>query len=186
MAQSGEPERGIRVLVVDDHPLFRAGIRERLEACGVEFVFEARVTDFVLAQSGNTRRLTGVRLADGRELGGDAVVLATGHSARDIYRLLERVGVEQWFLDPPGDQPLRGRHSDRPLARDAGRSLLCGRQKLLWRKHSVGQTDPQGFIGVDGAFRFMPNGLTERMLEVQEIQSGKFVTISPAPTQFVK
>jgi hypothetical protein len=32
----------------------------------------------------------------------------------------------------------------------------------------------------------MPNGLTERMLEVQEIQSGKFVTISPAPTQFVK
>ena len=47
-------------------------------------------------------------------------------------------------------------------------------------------TDPQGFIGVDGAFRFMSNGLTERMLEVQEIQAGKFVTISAAPTSFAK
>ena len=47
-------------------------------------------------------------------------------------------------------------------------------------------TDPQGFIGVDGAFRFMANGLTERMLEVQEIQAGKFVTISAAPASFGK
>ncbi len=47
-------------------------------------------------------------------------------------------------------------------------------------------TDPQGFIGVDGAFRFMANGLTERMLEVQEIQAGKFVTIDAAPASFGK
>jgi len=39
---------------------------------------------------------------------------------------------------------------------------------------------------VDGAFRFNPNGMTDRMLEVQEIQAGKFVTVSPAPSQFVK
>lgn len=31
MAHSGEPDASIRVLIVDDHPLFRAGIRERLE-----------------------------------------------------------------------------------------------------------------------------------------------------------
>lgn len=47
-------------------------------------------------------------------------------------------------------------------------------------------TDPQGFIGVDGAFRFTGNGLTERMLEVQEIQAGKFVTVDAAPTSFPK
>ena len=31
MAHSAEPDSRIRVLVVDDHPLFRAGIRERIE-----------------------------------------------------------------------------------------------------------------------------------------------------------
>ncbi len=68
--------------------------------------------------------------------------------------------------------------------------LLVARVARDWRpgtKFPIAQlTDPQGFIGVDGAFRFTANGLTERMLEVQEIQSGKFVTISPAPTQFAK
>jgi branched-chain amino acid transport system substrate-binding protein len=45
-------------------------------------------------------------------------------------------------------------------------------------------TDSGGFIGIDGAFRFRADGLSERMLEVQEIQKGKFVTIDSAPTAF--
>jgi branched-chain amino acid transport system substrate-binding protein len=68
--------------------------------------------------------------------------------------------------------------------------LLVARVARNWRPGtafpSSQLTDPQGFIGVDGAFRFMSNGLTERMLEVQEIQAGKFVTIDAAPTQFGK
>jgi hypothetical protein len=68
--------------------------------------------------------------------------------------------------------------------------LLVARVARDWRPGSrfpIGQlTDPQGFIGVDGAFRFNPNGMTDRMLEVQEIQAGKFVTVSPAPSQFAK
>ena len=68
--------------------------------------------------------------------------------------------------------------------------LLVARVARDWRpgtRFPVGQlTDPQGFIGVDGAFRFNPNGMTERMLEVQEIQAGKFVTVSAAPSQFAK
>jgi branched-chain amino acid transport system substrate-binding protein len=68
--------------------------------------------------------------------------------------------------------------------------LLVARVARDWRpgsKFPVSQlTDPQGFIGVDGAFRFLNNGLTDRMLEVQEIQAGKFVTVNPAPTQFSK
>ena len=66
--------------------------------------------------------------------------------------------------------------------------LLVARVARNWKpgsKFPVSQlTDPQGFIGVDGSFRFMPNGLTERTLEVQEIQAGKFVTINAAPTAF--
>lgn len=68
--------------------------------------------------------------------------------------------------------------------------LLVARVARDWRpgtRFPVAQlTDPQGFIGVDGAFRFNPNGLTDRMLEVQEIQAGKFVTVSAAPSQFTK
>ena len=45
-------------------------------------------------------------------------------------------------------------------------------------------TDPDGFIGIDGAFRFAANGMSERMLEVQEVQAGKYVTIDPAPRGF--
>jgi branched-chain amino acid transport system substrate-binding protein len=68
--------------------------------------------------------------------------------------------------------------------------LLVVRVARDWRpgtKFPVTQLiDPQGFIGVDGAFRFMSNGLTERMLEVQEIQAGKFVTVDAAPISFAK
>jgi ABC-type branched-subunit amino acid transport system substrate-binding protein len=68
--------------------------------------------------------------------------------------------------------------------------LLVARVARDWRpgtRFPVAQlTDPQGFIGVDGAFRFNPNGLTDRMLEVQEVQASKFVTVSPAPSQFAK
>ena len=68
--------------------------------------------------------------------------------------------------------------------------LLVARVARDWvpgTRFPVGQlTDPQGFIGVDGAFRFNANGLTDRMLEVQEIQAGKFVTVSAAPSQFAK
>jgi hypothetical protein len=46
-------------------------------------------------------------------------------------------------------------------------------------------TDPEGFIGIDGAFRFFANGQSERMLEVIEVQAGKFATMEPAPTSFV-
>jgi ABC-type branched-subunit amino acid transport system substrate-binding protein len=45
-------------------------------------------------------------------------------------------------------------------------------------------TDKDGFIGIDGAFRFTADGMSERMLEVQEIQKGKFVTIDAAPQTF--
>ncbi len=47
-------------------------------------------------------------------------------------------------------------------------------------------TDPGGFIGVDGAFRFLPNGKSERMLEVQEVRQGQYVTIDAAPRNFAQ
>jgi branched-chain amino acid transport system substrate-binding protein len=67
--------------------------------------------------------------------------------------------------------------------------LLVARVAQNWKVGSAFPTarltDPEGFIGIDGAFRFMPNGQSERMLEVQEIQRGKFVTVDPAPRSFL-
>lgn len=46
--------------------------------------------------------------------------------------------------------------------------------------------DRGGFAGLDGAFRFGPDGIAERALEVQEIRGGTTVTVSPAPTGFAR
>jgi len=68
-------------------------IRARLEACGVAFHFGARVVAVLERGRGDDRRVAGVRLHDGRELEADHVVLATGHSARDVYRMLHEQGI---------------------------------------------------------------------------------------------
>ncbi|QQL45533.1 NAD(P)/FAD-dependent oxidoreductase [Sulfuriroseicoccus oceanibius] len=56
---------------------------------GGEVHFESKVVDLLVEGKGNERRLSGVRTADGKEWLGDAVVIAAGHSARDILRLLD-------------------------------------------------------------------------------------------------
>jgi uncharacterized FAD-dependent dehydrogenase len=68
-------------------------LRERLEQVGVEFRFNARVTDLLVEGNGRQRRVRGVQLSDGSQLCAAAVVMATGHSARDVIGLLSREGV---------------------------------------------------------------------------------------------
>ncbi|WP_230530256.1 penicillin-binding protein activator [Microvirga roseola] len=46
-------------------------------------------------------------------------------------------------------------------------------------------TNPAGFAGADGVFRFNPDGTNERALAVMEIRSGAAVTISEAPRTLV-
>ena len=46
-------------------------------------------------------------------------------------------------------------------------------------------TDADGFSGIDGAFRFFANGQSERMLEVLEVQAGKYATLDAAPKSFI-
>jgi len=70
-------------------PIVVTALRERLEGVGVEFRFNARVTRLLIDGEGSSRRLRGVALADGSELETEALVLATGHSARDVLELLE-------------------------------------------------------------------------------------------------
>lgn len=70
-------------------PKVITAMRERLQSVGVSFLFEARIIDILVEQ----KKAIGVKLADGREFLGQSVVVATGHSARDMLHTLERVGA---------------------------------------------------------------------------------------------
>jgi len=72
-------------------PLVVTSLREELERVGTVFRFESRAVD--LLARGTPRRATGVRLQSGEEIVADAVVLATGHSASDVFEMLLARGV---------------------------------------------------------------------------------------------
>jgi len=74
-------------------PKVITALRERLTGVGQTFRFGARVSALLTRARGDARVVAGVRLADGSELFADAVVLATGHSARDVFELLLEAGV---------------------------------------------------------------------------------------------
>lgn len=70
-------------------PKVITAMREHLESVGVLFEFESRVTEIKL----ENQCAIGVVLADGRELVGRSVVVAAGHSARDMLDILARMGA---------------------------------------------------------------------------------------------
>lgn len=73
----------------DKLPAIIRNIRETILSHGGEVRFGARVERLIVENS----EAKGVMLADGSEVPGP-VVLATGHSARDIYRMLHGEGIE--------------------------------------------------------------------------------------------
>jgi hypothetical protein len=44
--------------------------------------------------------------------------------------------------------------------------------------------DNGGFLGIDGPFRFRPDGVVDRAMEVRQVGAGTVSVVSPAPTQF--
>ncbi len=85
-------------ILVDAHPHIGTdrlpriieNMREQIRRSGGEVHFNARV-DRLLVQNGT--KVVGVETADGRSFQG-SVILATGHSARDVYRYLHASGIE--------------------------------------------------------------------------------------------
>lgn len=70
-------------------PAVVQSIRESVIAHGGEVRFGARVAALLRSSAG----VRGVRLADGEVVESDAVILATGHSARDVFSLCVDAGV---------------------------------------------------------------------------------------------
>ena len=65
-------------------PHIITAMREQIEASGGKVLFEKKLTDFVIDQD----QIKEVITADGDRMKAQAVILATGHSARDIFNLL--------------------------------------------------------------------------------------------------
>ncbi|RZS97485.1 NAD(P)/FAD-dependent oxidoreductase [Cecembia calidifontis] len=84
-------------ILVDAHPHIGtnklpklvAELRESILQAGGEVLFETKVVDFIL--EGN--EMKGVVTQEGEKIKGIGVILATGHSARDIFHLLKHKNI---------------------------------------------------------------------------------------------
>ena len=74
----------------DKLPRIIEAMREQIIACGGEVHFETRVDSLEITEGS----VTGVITANNKNITGP-VILATGHSARDVYRMLQRQSVRQ-------------------------------------------------------------------------------------------
>ena len=89
----GAPEK----ILTDAHPHIGSNllpnvvkaIRHSIIAAGGEVHFQKKVSDLII----DNHIVRGVVCADGSSFEADSVVLATGHSARDIYQLLARKNI---------------------------------------------------------------------------------------------
>lgn len=70
-------------------PHIITSMRQQLIDSGAQFLFEKKVIDFILDRD----QVTGVETEDGDFFHGEAVILATGHSARDIFELLHAKNI---------------------------------------------------------------------------------------------
>jgi uncharacterized FAD-dependent dehydrogenase len=84
-------------ILVDAHPHIGTNklpqiieaIREKILECGGDILFNSRVVDFII----QSNEMRGVILANGGKIESKKVILATGHSARDIFELLHRKNI---------------------------------------------------------------------------------------------
>lgn len=64
---------------------------------------------------------------------------------------------------------------------EAGPPAISGRDPRFSLERLL---SPEGFVGVDGLFRFLPDGTTERSLAVLEVNRRGFQLVDPAPQSF--
>ena len=193
----GAPER----ILTDAHPHVGSNLlpnvvkalRQSILNAGGEVHFESKVVDFILRDGGT--KMAGVVLADGREITGESVILATGHSARDIYQLLadKKILMEQkpfavgMRIEHP--QPLIDsiqysyeRGTERP------RILPAARYNLATKIDNRGVHSfcmcPGGFIVPAATMNdeVVVNGMSLARRDSPFANSGKVVTVEPEDT----
>jgi branched-chain amino acid transport system substrate-binding protein len=122
----------------------------------------------------------GTGVWDVPNVGSDAMARGAWYAAPDPAR---RADFERRFLATYGRPPNRLA----TLAYDG--VALAGnlaRLKPGGEFSAEAITNPNGWSGVDGIFRFLPDGRSERALAVIEVQGNRGTVVSPAPSTFVR
>ncbi len=70
-------------------PNIITAIKETIQNAGGEVLFDSKLTDFLIIKG----KIKGIIINQTQELLADHVILATGHSARDIYELLNKKNI---------------------------------------------------------------------------------------------
>lgn len=84
-------------ILIDAHPHIGTNklpkiiqeMREKIIAHGGEVLFETRMVDLLVSNN----VVSGIITHDGTTIKASKIILATGHSARDVYELLQRKGI---------------------------------------------------------------------------------------------
>jgi hypothetical protein len=129
---------------------------------------------------GRSAQFIGTGVWDVSNIGADAAARGAWYAAPDPAR---RADFERRFLATYGRPPNRLA----TLAYDA--VALAGnlaRLKPGGDFSAEAITNPNGWSGVDGVFRFLPDGRSERALAVIEVQSNRGMVVSPAPSTFAR
>jgi len=166
-------------------PKVVTAMRERLEAVGVEMRFGARVTDLVVEGG----RVRGVRVAGGDDVRADHVVVATGHSARDVYEFLDRAGVA--LAAKPFAVGVRIEHPQ-PLIDEIQYGTCAGHAALPAASYALAHTEDQvgvfSFCMCPGGFivpattapdEVVVNGMSPSLRNSRYANSGLVVGVTP-------
>ncbi|WP_428670687.1 penicillin-binding protein activator [Reyranella sp.] len=123
-------------------------------------------------------QLIGTGVWDVPGIGSETMLQGAWYAAPDPAR---RADFERKFVATYGRPPQRLA----TLAYDAvGLAGQLARLKPGGDFSAEAIANPNGWYGVDGIFRFLPDGRTERGLAVIEIQGDRGVVVSPAPNTF--
>ena len=182
-----------RDILVDAHPHIGTdrlpgvikAIRETIIKAGGEVHFETRMSRLIISDN----RAVGVETADGRTFEGP-VILATGHSARDVYEMLDRTGVT---MAPKGIAVgVRPEHPQKTIDRiqyhspqGRGKYLPAAEYSMLTRVDGRAVYSfcmcPGGFIipAASGEGQLVVNGMSPSNRGTQWANSGMVVEILP-------
>jgi uncharacterized protein len=147
-------------------------IRQAILEHGGQVHFGCRVSDFV---RDGTNRVTRVALADGRTFEAGAVILGTGHSARDVYAILHRLGIA--LAAKPFQMGVRIQHPQE-MVNHWQYGTLAGHPKLPPADYHLNAKGAGGAFGDVYSFCMCPGG---QILPANEA-AGLIVTNGASPS----